>query len=204
MLGEETTAFSQAILQDARQEAEQLLETARREANHIVENARAEVKKVAQSAAAADELQKAKLRYNQTIATAELQAQRQLLLSQERLIAEVQDRVKARLLQMRTAARYPQVLTTLIQRGLAEMEGESFELVVAPEDRALITAPMLQGFQKETGKVVRLSTNSQPEMTGVILQRVDQPIICDYSLQALWRRQQEELRVLVAQELFTA
>ena len=201
-MGEDTTEFSQALLKEARKEAAEIVGMARHEAEHILANARAELDRVYMAEASPAKTQRAKLRYTQIVAAAELQAQRQLLLGQERLIVEVQERIKQRLLQLRNEPQYADILVSLVRQGLSELEGEAFEIIVAPEDRALVTAAMLTTLREQTGKTVTLATQSQAGITGAIVQRADQRVLCDNSLQAILQRQQHEIRLLVAQELF--
>jgi vacuolar-type H+-ATPase subunit E/Vma4 len=47
-----------------------------------------------------------------------------------------------------------------------------------------------------------LSEQSQTGITGAIIQRIDKRVLCDNSFQAILQRQQNELRLLIAQELF--
>ena len=202
MPGEETTEFSQAILQEARKEAEELMGRSRHEAEHILGTANSELDKVYRAEMSVEKTQATKLRYNQIIASAELHAQRQLLFSQERLLTEIQEQFEHRLLQIRKEPQYGDLLAALIRQGLTELEGETFEVFVAPEDRALVTPEMLAGLRERTGKNVMLAAQSQPGITGAIVQRGDHRVLCDNSLQAMFQRQRNELRLLIAQELF--
>ena len=73
---EDTTEFSQAILQEAQQEAAEIVGRARREAEHIRANAQAELDQVYLAGSSSEKTQRANLRYNQIVAAAELRAQR--------------------------------------------------------------------------------------------------------------------------------
>jgi vacuolar-type H+-ATPase subunit E/Vma4 len=199
---EDEANFSQAILEEATQEAEEIVDRARREAERILDSAREELDQIYLAESPQTVTQKAKTRYNQIIATAELETRKQKLLTQERLITEVQKRVKDRLFQIRSESRYSDHLVSLIHQGVTELEGDTFEVIVAPEDRDLVTNKMLTRLQKKTGKTVVLSEHSQAGITGAIIQRVDKRVLCDNSFQAILQRQQNELRLLIAQELF--
>lgn len=195
--------FSQAILREAEQEADDIVNLAQREAERILDTARAELDQVYIAESPQAKTQKAKTRYNQIIAAAELEAQRQILLSQEQIITEVQKRVKAWFLRIRTESQYSDILVFLIRKGLTELDGDAFEIIVASEDRKLVTAEMLDRLREETGKPAVLSEQSEAGIAGAIIQRVDKRVICDNSFQAILQRQQNELRALIAQELFT-
>jgi len=199
---EDEADFSQAILQEAQQEADEIVDMAKREAERILDSARAELDQIYISESPHEKTQRAKTRYNQIIAAAELEARRGVLLSQERFIVEVQQRVKGRLLQIRTDPRYTDILTFLIRRGLSEIEGDTFEVIVSSEDRNLVTEGMLTRLREETGKAVMLSEQSQAGITGAIIQRADKRVMCDNSFTTILQRQQDELRLLIAQELF--
>jgi vacuolar-type H+-ATPase subunit E/Vma4 len=202
MLVEGAVDFSHAVLEEAQQEAEGIVNLARREAERILESARAELDQVYLSESPQEKKLKAKTRYTQIVAAAELEAQRQLLLSQERMIAEVQQRVKERLPQIRNDSRYAEILMSLIRQGLTELDGSTFKVLVAPEDRQLVTDEMLTRLHEETGKTVQLSEQSQAGLIGAIIQRTDGRVMCDNSFQAILQRQQDEIRLLIAQELF--
>jgi vacuolar-type H+-ATPase subunit E/Vma4 len=199
---EDEANFSQAILAEATQEAEEIVDRARREAERILDGARVELDQINLAELPHTATQKAKTRYNQIIAAAELETRKQQLLTQERLIAEVQQRVKERLFQIRAESQYSDHLASLIHQGVTELEGDTFEVIVAPEDRELVTDKMLTRLHKETGKTVMLSEQSQTGITGAIIQRIDKRVLCDNSFQAILQRQQNELRLLIAQELF--
>jgi vacuolar-type H+-ATPase subunit E/Vma4 len=202
MLVEDDADFSQAVLEEAKQEAEEIVDRARREAERILDGARAELDQIYLAESPHTKKQQAQTRYNQIISATELDVRRQKLLAQEQLIAEVQKRIKERLLQVRNDPRYPKILVSLIRRGVAELEGETFEIIVAPEDSHLVTDAMLSELHEETGKTIILSEQSQTGITGAIIQRADKRVMCDNSFQAILQRQQNELRLLIAEELF--
>jgi V/A-type H+-transporting ATPase subunit E len=199
---EDEADFSQAILEEAKQEAEGIVDRAKREAERILDGARAELDQIYLAEAPQTTTQKAKMRYNQIIAAAELETRKQKLLTQERLIAKVQKRVKERLLQIRNDPRYSDILVSLIHQGVIELEGDMFEAIVAPEDCNLVTKDILAKLHKDTGKTIVLSEQAQAEITGAIIQRTDKRVRCDNSFQAILQRRQNELRLLIAQELF--
>ena len=199
---EDEADFSQAILAEATQEAEEIVDRARREAERILDSAREELDQIYLAESPQTVTQKAKMRYNQIIAAAELETRKQQLLAQERLIVEIQKQVKEKLLQIREDPQYSDMLVVLIRQGLNEIEGDRFEIIVTPEDRSLVMKAMLTKLHKETGKTVVLSEQSQAGITGAIIQRVDKRVLCDNSFQAILKRQQNELRLLIAQELF--
>jgi vacuolar-type H+-ATPase subunit E/Vma4 len=202
MLAEDDADFSHAVLEEAKQEAEEIVDRARREAERILDGARAELDQIYLAESFHTKKQQAQTRYNQIISAAELEVRRQKLLAQERLIAEVQEQTKERLPQVRSDPRYPDILVSLIRRGVAELEGETFEVIVAPEDSNLVTDAMLSELREETGKIITRSEQSQTGITGAIIQRADKRVLCDNSFQAILQRQQNELRLLIAEELF--
>lgn len=194
--------FSKAILEEARQEAEGILDLARREAERIMEDAQGELDAIYEAESPRAATQMAKSRYKQLVAAAELDARKQLILAQERLIAEVERQIKERLLRLRRETTYPALLTQLAREGLSQLDGEQFDLIVAEEDRALISDAFLKELMTGTKKTVRLSERSEPGISGVIIQRADKRVQCDNTLQAIYRRKEEELRLMIAQQLF--
>ena len=196
------TDFSQAILEEAKLEAEGILDLARKEAERILDDARAELEQITLAERSHAATQTAKMRYKQIIAAAELETQKQKLLKQEELITEVQEHVKERLLQIRKKAQYPELLSKLILRGVTLLDGDEFEILVAPEDRERVTENMLTQLSKETGVTLKLSERSFPGITGAIIQRADQRVRCDNSLQSILQRRNNEMRLLIAENLF--
>jgi vacuolar-type H+-ATPase subunit E/Vma4 len=194
--------FSQAILKEAKQEAEEILDLARREAERIIDGARAELDQVYKQEEPQAATQKVKTRFNQIVAAAEFEARKQELLMQERLIAEVQTKVQERLLQIRDAAEYPEILVGLITEGVSELNGEEFEIIVAPEDQERITEDMLETLRTKTGKILTRSEQTRTGVTGAIVQRLDKRVVCDNTFQGIFERRQDEMRALIAQDLF--
>ena len=168
----------------------------------ILEGARAELDQIYISESPQEKKLKAQTRYNQIVAAAELEAQRKELLRREQFIAEVQQQVQERLLQIRNESRYADILHALICQGLHELEGDTFEVIVAPEDQQFMTEEMLSKLCAETNKTVTLSEQSQAGMTGAIIQRTDKRVMCNNSLQAILQRERNTIRLLIAQELF--
>ena len=196
------TDFSQAVLDEAKQEAEEIVDRARREAERILDGAKEELDKIYIAESPQTRKQQAVTRYNQIIAAAELETRRKVLLARERFIQEVQERVKEQFQQLRNEQDYAHLLWSLIRDAVFEVEGEAFEVIVAPEDHELITQQALSALCEETGKTITLSKQSREGMTGAIVQRIDQRVRCDNTLQAILQREQHAVRLLIAQELF--
>jgi vacuolar-type H+-ATPase subunit E/Vma4 len=193
--------FSQAVLEEAQDEAAKIVDLAKREAERILDGARAELDQIYRAEAPQTKKQEASIRYTQIIAAAQLENRRQLLLARERFIQSVEDRVQTQLVQFRATPEYPQLLRALVEQGLTELEGEAFEVIVAPEDRALLSDDALTELAQTSGKRVTLSVQPQPGITGAIIQRTDQRVRCNNSLQAILEREQIEIRRLILQEL---
>lgn len=196
--------FSQAVLDEARQEAENIIELAKREAERILDGARAELGQETQKESPQAAAQMAKTRYKQLVASAELEARKQGLLAQEKLIADVNSQVKERLLALRKDTGYSALLERLILAGLESLDGEHFEILVAPEDRELIDDAFLKTLQKKTDRSLALSSESVPGITGAIIQRADGRVQCDNSLQGILQQQEHESRLVIANTLFGA
>ncbi|MBD3307117.1 hypothetical protein GF339_11885 [candidate division KSB3 bacterium] len=194
--------FSQAVLEEAKQQAEEIVTLARREAERILDGAREELNEAYRAEQQHAATQKAKTRYRQIVAAAELEAQKQRLLTQERLITKVLDQVQDRLLQVRETPQYPDLLLSLIREGVENVEGDQFEIIVDQADRDLITEALLTKLSTDTGATLTLSDNSQSGITGVIIQRADGRVRYDNSLQGILHRQKDRIRLLIAQELF--
>lgn len=197
------TDFSQAILDEAKQEVEEILDLARREAERILDGAREELDQVHRTESLQTATQMAKTRYKQIIAAAELESRKQQLLGQERLIIEVQEQVQERLRSLRSEPSYPDLLVRLITEGVAALDGSEFEIIVNPEDHSLITPELLQNIGEKTEMTLVLSEHSEPEMVGAIVQRADKRVRCDNSLQGILQRRDDEIRLLIAKNLFS-
>ncbi len=194
--------FSQAVLDEAGQEAENIIELAKREAERILDGARDELEQETLKESPRAATQMAKTRFKQLVASAELEARKQKLLAQEQLIACVNSQVKERLLALRKDAGYSALLERLILEGLNSLDGERFEILVAPEDRELIDDAFLKVLQKKTTRRLALSTESVPGISGAIIQREDGRVQCDNSLQGILQQQENESRLVIANTLF--
>ncbi len=194
--------FSKSILEEARQEADGILDLARREAERILQGAREELDKIYIAESPQAKKQQAATRQNQIIAAAELESRRTILLSQEEFIQRVQEQVRNRLEEFRRDQAYAQILQTSILQGLQELEGDAFEVCVAPQDRPLVTAAMLNMLQQQSGKSVTLAEETRDGMIGAFVQRVDGRVVCDNSFQAVMQREQASIRLLIAGSLF--
>ena len=61
---------------------------------------------------------------------------------------------------------------------------------------------MLSQLRKDTGKTVALDEKSREGVVGAIIQRVDRRVSCDNSFQAIMQREQHDIRLVIATELF--
>ncbi len=199
---ETASDFSKAILEEAQQEADNILDLARREADRILEDAQGELDQIYQTESPRTATQLAKSRYKQLVAAAELDARKQHIVTQERLLHTVERRVQEELLRLRHEATYSNLLTQLIKEGLSQLDGEQFELIVSEEDRSLMTDAFLKELMAGTEKTLRVSDLSESGISGVIIRRTDNRAQCDNTLQAIYRRQEHELRLIIAQQLF--
>ena len=199
---ETETDFSQAILDEARQEAEGMIDLAKREAERILEGAREELEQAYQTESPKARTQIAKTRYKQIIAAAELESRKHYLLNQERLIATVWQQIADQLRDARTDVSYPNLLKRLIREGISVLDGEQFEIIVAQEDRHVMTQDFLQELSEQAAAKLSLAEISESEMTGVIIQRADKRVRCDNSLLGILQRQEHVIRLEIAQRLF--
>ncbi len=196
------TDFSQAVLAEAKQEADEIIDLARREADRILDGAREELEQICVAESPQTATQKAKTRHKHIVTAAEFEARKQEFLAQEKLIVEVQEQVKKRLLRIRDESLYPDLLAELIREGAAALASDGFEIIVAPEDRILVTDDLLSKLGQETGSSLTLSEQSRPGITGAIIQCVHKRVLCDNTLQGIFERQKSEIRSLIAQDLF--
>lgn len=194
--------FSQAILDEARQEAEGIIDLAKREAERILDGARDDLEKETQKEEPQSTTQMAKTRYKQLVASAELEARKEELLAREKLIASVKNQVTERLLALRGESMYSTLLERLILEGLDSLDGDAFEILVAQEDRELIDQAFLDTLQQKTKRSFALSSTSIPGITGAIVQRADGRVQCDKSLQGILQQRENEIRVEIANTLF--
>ena len=194
--------FSQAILDEARQEAKNIIDLAKREAERILEGARDDLEQETRKEDPQSATQMAKTRYKQLVASAELEARKQELLAQEQLIAAVKNQVTEHLLALREDAGYSALLEDLILEGLTSLEGEEFEILVAPEDRELIDDAFLTALRDKTERSLTLSDKSVEGITGAIIQRADGRVQYDESLQGILQQRENDLRGEIAKALF--
>lgn len=186
--------LAQALLAEAKEEAERIRRAAAEEAGRSIAEAEAEA---AERREAAARMRDAEARRSQVaaLALARLEARRQLLEAREHLIERVFALAAAALEALRARPEYESVLARLVGEGVAALGGQSFVLEVAPED--LPIAERVAGSMASSN--LAIETRAREGLAGgCIVWRADRRAFSDDTFVAALSRNKPRLRALVA------
>ena len=198
------------ILNDAREEAKTIVKTAQNYAEAVIDKQRLSARQNADKEAASL-LKKAKNEANiigeKIYTDVKRQAGWTVLTEKNRLITNVLDEVKNRLLDMQKAPRkYSKVLERLIVDAGTVLGGGTLDISLNENDSRLPFK--LDKLEKEisakTGVNTQLSVSGQHiAAVGVIVKTADERIFVDNTFKAILSRRENELRLKTAQILFS-
>lgn len=141
------------------------------------------------------------------VSKAQLDARKTGLLGSEALITEVVKRVGARISKLRNAPEYAGVLKRLILDGVTHLGEKEVDLMVAEEDRGLLTPAFMRQIGDElarrgiAGPGLALSKETIRE-TGVVVRSRTGKVEIRNTLEGRIGRMSRELRALIAREIF--
>jgi len=193
--GDDIHALERAVMQDAREEAEQVLANARAEAESI----RAQVE--AQAETERDRLLKqaerdGKTTREQVIATAQMEAQTLKLKRRARFLERPFAEARQRLESVSQWPDYDQIARRLVREAVESLGADHAMVRIDPETRRVLTDDVLADLSQELGVYLR-SGEPLGQGTGVIVETPDGHRRYDNTLAARLDRMQEALRAPV-------
>jgi vacuolar-type H+-ATPase subunit E/Vma4 len=197
------------ILKDAREEARTIVKNAQTYAETLLEKQRLSAQQNADKEATLL-LKKAENEANiigeKVYTDVKRQAGWTVLSEKNRLVTNVLDEVKSRLLGMQKNSDYCKVLERLIVDACTVLGGGALEILLNENDSQL--SFRFSNLEKEisdkTGVNTQLTVSDQHiTAVGVIVKTVDDRIFVDNTFEAILRRREKELRLKTAKILFS-
>jgi V-type H+-transporting ATPase subunit E len=191
-LEENIGALSQAVLSDARAEAEQILADARAKAEvtrqRALKQVTAEREEIMERASAeAERIQ------SQAIATTQLKARRLRLERREELLDNVFETARQRLPAVPQRTDYSQIARQLLREALLRLEADTANILADEQTRKVLSGQMLAEVSKELGVEVQLGA-ATGQGTGIVVETADAHRHYDNTLEARLSRLQNTLR----------
>ena len=195
------------IIKDAQKEANHIMEKAKKSSNEIIEEQRSsallDAKKVVDSILMKSD-DDSNIISEKISTDIRNQAGWIVLAEKERLINEVLNEVKNKLMGMRNSQEYPKVLEKLIIKGGTVLGGGALEVLINKNDSKLCNYNKLsKEISKKTGVKTKLSlsTNYIKDI-GVKIRTSDNKIYVDNTFEAIMRRKEKIFRLKIAKILF--
>ena len=189
---------AKAIIKEAKRSTEMLLEKQRKLASHSAEKEVYSLLKRAENEAAVIK--------GKVTTDIKRRAGWVVLSEKERLVTSVLNEVKNRLVNLQKSEEYPPVLEKLIVDAGIVLGGGTLEVILNENDSSL---PLkLNKLEKKiadgTGVKTRLKISKQQiKAVGVIVKTNDGKIFVDNTFEAILSRRERELRLKIAQILFS-
>ena len=197
------------ILKDAREEAETIVKDAKKSAETIIEKqrraARHSAEKEANSLLKRAE-NEADIIRGKVSTKIKRRASWLVLSEKNRLITSVLDEAKNRLVNIQNSEEYLQIIEKLIVDAGAVLGGGMLEIFLSENDLAL---PLNLGkLEKEIFDKISVEThfglsNQQITDVGVIVKTIDNQFFVDNTFESIFNRRERELRLKIAQILFS-
>ena len=195
------------IIKDAQKEANHIMEKAKKSSDKIIEEQRSsallDAKKVVDSILMKSD-DDSNIISEKISTDIRNQAGWIVLAEKERLINEVLNEVKNKLMRMRNSQEYPKVLEKLIIKGGTVLGGGALEVFINKNDSKLCNYNKLsKEISKKTGVKTKLSlsTNYIKDI-GVKIRTSDNKIYVDNTFEAIMRRKEKIFRLKIAKILF--
>ncbi len=202
-------AFCEQIKKDAQEEIEKILGRARLSATRKLEEAENEAESIARQIREAGEVE-ARRTEASAMSGVSLDTKKVILRAEGDIVDEVLAKVMARLKERRGSTEYAEFLRELTVQAIIGLDEEECLLAPGMEDRELYTAELLGEIQKlaqtKAGNKVKLtlSPDLSPEGAGVRVYSGDGTALFDNTLDARMERLQDELKAVVAGEVFAS
>jgi len=193
--------LAKAILGQAKEEAEKIRHAAQAEADNIIAEAHG---RAVERHAAEDREQTDRMRQEMVaeLALARFEARQRLLSAREELIEETFAELPRALDALRKDPSYVRILSQLAREAIDALEGDSFVVVVAPEDKAA-AGQALREAEAKRREARKIEIETDPGVRGgCVVWQADRRAYYDNSFAAILGREKPRLRPLVAQWLW--
>jgi len=194
------------ILEDAEINANSIKSKAQIEADKILEDAKREAEKRKNEIIKKGE-KEAEMIKNRIIAEARLNARKKMLKERENLIEMAIEKLKEDLITLPEKEEYSTLLFKLIIEGIISVGGGEVVLELNERDYETIDSKVLWAIENEMEKLLeKPAIVKKGEVVniigGCIVKTSDNSKICDNSLEAVFERNLEDIKVKVAELLF--
>lgn len=199
--------FCEQIAKDAQEEVGKILGRAQLSATSRLDEAEKEAQSVARQIRDTAETQAKRIQARATSGMS-LETKRTILRAQGDIIDEVFARVTASLKKLHATKKYIDFLKELTVQAIMVLEEKECLLAPGIEDRGLYIPRLIEEIkelvERATGKKVKLtiSTDLLPQGSGVRVYSGAGTTLFDNTLDARMERLQDELRTIVAREVF--
>ncbi len=188
--------LASAIVAQAEEEAAKTRESAKVEAERIVAQAEAEALE-SRAGASREEMERVRKETATELALARFDARRRFLNAREELIEAVFADASKGLEELRKGDSYSHLLTDLAREAFDSLDGDSFLVLVAPEDKATV--------ERVLNDAGRVEIAADPDVRGgCVVWQKDRRAYYDNSFTAIVERERPLLRPLVAEWLLGA
>lgn len=188
--------LASAIVAQAEEEAVKTREAAKVEADRIVAQAEAETRE-RRAGASREEMERVRKETAIELALARFEARRRFLNAREELIEEVFADCSEGLEELRKDDFYSRLLANLAREAFDSLDGDSFLIMVAPEDKA--------AAERVLKDAERVEIKADPDVRGgCVVWQEDRRAYYDNSFTAIVERERPRLRPLVAEWLLGA
>ena len=187
--------LSQAVMSEARAEAEQILSDAKTKADAIKQRAlgQAETERKEILARASQEAERTR---RQTIATAQIKARSIQLESREKVLNKVFEAAHQQLSSLQQWSDYDKTAGHLLKEALTRLGSGKIQVYADEVTRQYLTPQLLESFSKELNIELQLKEPLE-HGTGVIVEMVDGRRRYDNTLETRLSRMQDALRAPV-------
>jgi vacuolar-type H+-ATPase subunit E/Vma4 len=200
-LYDQVELLCQAILAQGREEAEKIAKQARSQAQRLTaaeENRHREALARAQREVQARAHHEARNLMDRSA----LENKRRVAEAKEAVMACVFELGRERLLAFRDSPEYRDWFKQMLRKALGELTGDSFRLLVHPEETARLGSDLIDEVSRETGSRLEVAPTEQVSPGGFMALTADGRLRYDATFQGLMDRRRDSLRTEIAQMLW--
>ncbi len=188
-------SLSQAVMSEARSEADKILADAKTKADGIRQSAAGQAESVRKEILARASLDAERMK-RQTVATAQIRARSVQLESREKVLDKVFETARQRLNTVQQWSDYDKVAASLLREALTRLGARSAEIQADEQTRQHLTPELLDQVSKELKMQLSMKRTLE-HGTGVIVETEDGKRRYDNTLETRLSRMQDALRAPV-------
>ncbi len=187
--------LTEAVLGEARAEAEKILADAREAAEKVHREAQEDADRQYQAIIERANENADRIR-RQSIASAQLNARTTMLAQREKLLSKVFDAANQQLSSIQQWSDYSQIAANLLREALKNLNAKDVVIHADETAQKFFTPQMLQKLSEELKMELRMSEPLK-KSTGVLIETSDQRLRYDNTLETRLSRMQNSLRTSV-------